>query len=196
MKRFKESFVAAAVVLVGTTAGTLLPVQSGESYMPPGATTEDYRRALSKQKERSIIIRESYHLPEKTATTPTKTQLPPTVILPADGVSAHVYFPFDSAELTPRAKSELDNLGKALASPEFAGDRWLIEGHTDAVGSSHYNQTLSLRRAESVRRYMIEKHGVKSRRLEALGKGETDLIDSENPRSDKNRRVRINYLGG
>ena len=54
-----------------------------------------------------------------------------------------------------------------------ATQRVLIEGHTDAVGSELYNESLSQRRAQSVRRYLVAMHGIDAGRLEAVGLGET-----------------------
>ncbi len=196
MNRRKSPFMLTAILLVSATSAVLSTAQSEEQLMSPGSSYEDHKNALSrvKMKTRSIRIKDSDNASGKSTTKEAASQTPVTPTT-SDSVSVSVYFPFDSAKLTLRAKSELDQMGRALASPEFTHDRWLVEGHTDSAGSSDYNLHLSQRRAESVRQYIVEKHSVDPSRLEAIGKGEQDLLPSENPLSAKNRRVRLNYLG-
>ena len=68
-------------------------------------------------------------------------------------------------------------------------------GHTDAKGSAGYNKALSDRRAAAVRRYLVE-HGVATTRLRAVGKGESQLLNAEDPEGAENRRVEILATGG
>ena len=66
-------------------------------------------------------------------------------------ISMQITFSFNSDELSPRALEQLKPVAEALASRELSGLRFLVEGHTDSVGSAPYNQRLSERRAGSVR---------------------------------------------
>ena len=74
------------------------------------------------------------------------------------------------------------------AHPSAAAE---IEGHTDNVGSSAYNTALSQRRAESVRRALIEKFGIEASRLTAKGYGpDKPIADNDTPEGRaRNRRV-------
>ncbi len=105
-----------------------------------------------------------------------------------------VTFAFGSAELTPQARQVLDQLAIALQSEQLDRDRFLIEGYTDAVGSEAYNQRLSEQRARAARAYLTAKQ-VSPARLEALGKGESELIEQTQGPSAVNRRVRVVNLG-
>ena len=69
--------------------------------------------------------------------------------------SLEVYFPFDSAKITKRARRQLDFLGRALTSKQLKRYRYLIAGHTDAKGSNAYNLNLSIRRAFAVKKYLF-----------------------------------------
>lgn len=100
-----------------------------------------------------------------------------------------VYFRYDSAELTERARTQLTALGRALQSPRLKPYRYLIAGHTDAVGSPDYNRDLSLRRAVAVARYLVARFGIEPRRIEVAGFGATRLKDPRNPLGAVNRRV-------
>jgi outer membrane protein OmpA-like peptidoglycan-associated protein len=110
-------------------------------------------------------------------------------------LSMQVLFEFDSARLTDQAEKKLDVIAAALTSSELSGNKFLIEGHTDATGSRHYNQGLSERRARAVRNYLRYQSSVHVDRLDSVGKGESDLLDRENSGSSKNRRVVIVNLG-
>ena len=113
-----------------------------------------------------------------------------------NALGVRLYFDYNSAELTPETKKELTNYGKSLASDEFKGAHWAIEGHTDASGSAAYNQSLSERRAQSVYNYLIKEFNIDPDQLVPEGKGESELYDPDKPQSGVNRRVRIKYLGG
>ncbi len=100
-----------------------------------------------------------------------------------------IRFEFDSSELTPAAKRVLAQVGAALAASELGRLAFVVEGHTDAAGSDEYNEGLSLRRAESVKRHLVASHGIAAARLKALGKGRTELLDRDDPEGAANRRV-------
>jgi outer membrane protein OmpA-like peptidoglycan-associated protein len=102
-----------------------------------------------------------------------------------------VYFPFDSAELTPRARQELLALGQALASQDLRPYRYLIAGHTDGVGQPAYNQALSERRAAAVRAFLTETFPIAPNRLVSIGFGQTRLKVPGDPRAAVNRRVEV-----
>ena len=86
-------------------------------------------------------------------------------------------------------------LAQALASPQLEGRKFTVIGHTDASGSAAYNKALSDRRAAAVRRYLTE-NGVASSRLRAMGKGESQLLNANEPDAGENRRVEIQASGG
>lgn len=100
-----------------------------------------------------------------------------------------IRFEFDSSELTPEAQRILAHVGEALASSELGRLAFVVEGHTDAAGSDEYNERLSLRRAESVKRHLVASHGIAGARLKAVGKGKTELLDRNDPEGAANRRV-------
>lgn len=105
-------------------------------------------------------------------------------------LSSEVSFDFDSAMIKPDFRSSLDKLASVLASyPDTAVH---IVGHTDSVGSEGYNQRLSLRRAFSVKEYLVI-NGVAKARTRTQGYGETMPV-SNNATTygrERNRRVEI-----
>ena len=66
-----------------------------------------------------------------------------------------------------------------------------VAGHTDAVGSEAYNQDLSERRADSIKRYLTDKFGIAGTDLVTVGYGKTKLKDPSHPTADVNRRVQV-----
>lgn len=106
-------------------------------------------------------------------------------------VAIKVHFEHDSSILNESANQVLAALGQALNSQQLSNDHFEIIGHTDSTGTASYNQMLSEQRAQSVLRYLSAHYHIPSERIEAKGKGEADLWDTDNPRSGKNRRVEI-----
>jgi outer membrane protein OmpA-like peptidoglycan-associated protein len=113
------------------------------------------------------------------------------IIDPTHSLDFEVYFPFDSAEITPQAQAELVVLGRALESKELSEHGYLIAGHTDAKGSDAYNLDLSARRASAVVRFLVENFAIDPERLVAVGFGETLLKSPDSPYAAINRRVEV-----
>ncbi|MCS6926283.1 MAG: OmpA family protein, partial [Candidatus Binatia bacterium] len=108
-----------------------------------------------------------------------------------------VLFEFDSASLTPAARSTVAHIAEVL-NREGIGRRVSVEGHTDAIGAEWYNLVLSQRRAETVVRELHE-NGVDPSRVVARGYGEkypvapnTQVDGTDNPAGRaQNRRVEV-----
>ncbi len=105
-----------------------------------------------------------------------------------------VFFNYDSARLTPQARVQLESLGRALGSRELIAHRFLVAGHTDAVGDAPYNRALSLERAIAVRDHLSEAYGIDPARLVVHGWGYSQLKEPKKPQSAVNRRVEIALL--
>ncbi|QDA56274.1 OmpA family protein [Thermomonas aquatica] len=110
-------------------------------------------------------------------------------------INMQINFEYNSAEIAGSSEKTMATLAKALASPQLEGRKFTVIGHTDASGSAAYNKALSDRRAAAVRRYLMD-NGVAAARLKAMGKGESQLLNSEDPDAAENRRVEIQATGG
>ncbi len=100
----------------------------------------------------------------------------------------HILFDFDKSDLKPEGKAEID---KAVAHlKEWPNDTVLIEGHTCSVGDETYNMGLGQRRADSVKRYMVEA-GISADRISTKSFGETQpAVANDTPANRKlNRRA-------
>ena len=106
-------------------------------------------------------------------------------------VDLQVQFAFNSAELLPAGRRQLDELAVALSDRSLAGDSFEITGHTDRVGDAEYNLQLSRERAVVVRNYLVTTHQVSPARLRSSGVGFSQLADPRHPTAAINRRVEV-----
>jgi OOP family OmpA-OmpF porin len=115
----------------------------------------------------------------------------------SDAAALKVEFAFNSAELTPEATKTLSELGKALTSDELKPYCFVVEGHTDNIGSDAYNLSLSELRAESVVRYLTQNFGIDPERIQPIGLGKRNPIadNSTDEGRQRNRRVQIANIG-
>lgn len=113
----------------------------------------------------------------------------------AELVFHNIHFEVDKAELLPQSYPVLDELAEILKdNPDVVIE---IQGHTDSDASRTYNQNLSEARANTVKNYLINTHGINSSRLIAVGYGEDKLLISpERNEQDKlmNRRVEFHVI--
>ena len=103
---------------------------------------------------------------------------------------ADVLFPLNSSFLTDKAMAELDKLIDLLAN--YSDASLIVDGHTDATGTEEYNQWLSEKRAESVKKYIVE-HGVADSRITTNGYGQTKPVAANDTKEGRqqNRRVEV-----
>ncbi len=114
--------------------------------------------------------------PKKEAPKPTlppKKEAPPKLLPQKINFSADALFDFDKAVLRPAGRAMLDDLTRLLQGANY--EVILAIGHTDRIGSAAYNQKLSVRRAEAVKKYLTEK-GIPPNRVYAEGKGKTQPL--------------------
>jgi OOP family OmpA-OmpF porin len=109
-------------------------------------------------------------------------------------LAADVLFDFDKSVIKPEGKSKLDDLATKVRGINL--EVVIAIGHTDSIGSDAYNQRLSVRRAESVKAYLVSK-GVEPNRIYTEGKGEKQPVASNKTKDgrQKNRRVEIEVIG-
>ena len=106
-----------------------------------------------------------------------------------EAVALPVQFEFDSAEILPQARAQLDAVAQGIKMLPEAHRVW-IEGHTDARGGDEYNLQLSRKRAEAVKQYLVSAHGLTAQRLYTVGFGEGRPLNGDATASE-NRRVQF-----
>ncbi len=114
----------------------------------------------------------------------------PTPVVRQRIVLRGVNFDFNSSEIRPSSRPVLDQAAEILKANPGVDVR--VEGHTDAIGSEEYNQALSVRRAEAVFRYLVNR-GVEPERFTVEGFGESRPIASNDTDAGRaqNRRVEL-----
>jgi OmpA-OmpF porin, OOP family len=108
--------------------------------------------------------------------------------------AADAFYDFDKSTLKPAAKEKLDDLVSKVKDINL--EVIIAVGHTDSVGTDAYNQKLSVRRAESIKTYLVGK-GIEANRVYTEGKGEKQPV-ADNKTAEgraKNRRVEIEVVG-
>ncbi|MDO9625376.1 MAG: OmpA family protein [Pseudomonas sp.] len=104
-------------------------------------------------------------------------------------VELDVKFDFDKSVVRTGSHADIKNLADFMK--QYPQTSTTVEGHTDAIGSEAYNQGLSERRANAVRDVLVEQHGIETRRVSAVGYGESRPVADNTTESGRaiNRRV-------
>ena len=106
-------------------------------------------------------------------------------------IDLEVNFEYNSATIASKAQTQVTALGQALSSADLKGRTIIVAGHTDTKGGESFNQGLSERRADAVKRFLSEKYGIDASNLVTVGYGKTRLKNSSDPFSGENRRVQV-----
>ncbi len=104
-------------------------------------------------------------------------------------VNLNIRFDTGKARVKPEYDAEIRKISDFMKA--FPNTTTEVEGHTDNTGPEHVNRTLSQRRADSVRQYLISRFGIDPSRLTAKGHGASrPIADNDTPEGrEKNRRV-------
>ena len=106
-------------------------------------------------------------------------------------VDLEIQFDYNSADISKNSVSAVQELGKALSDSSLKGSTFVVAGHTDAIGGEEYNQGLSERRADTIKKYLVQNYGLNGTDLVTVGYGETKLKDTANGADPINRRVQV-----
>ncbi|MEO0361257.1 MAG: OmpA family protein [Pseudomonadota bacterium] len=181
--RIGERTGAGAIIggVAGAVTGALIGDRTGAAIgagigAVAGAGIGAYLDQQQRELERNL---------EGTGATVTNTGEELLVNLPSE-----VTFAFDSAEIQPRFFDPLAQVADTLTRYESS----LVDvvGHTDSIGSDRYNEDLSQRRANSVAGFLTSR-GVIRERVLAVGRGETQPVDTNDTEAGRarNRRVEL-----
>ncbi|MBN2537506.1 OmpA family protein, partial [candidate division WOR-3 bacterium] len=104
----------------------------------------------------------------------------------------NVYFDFDKATIRPESRPALEKAAQIMK--ENPGIEVEIQGHTDAIGSSAYNMTLSRRRAQAVVNYLVIQFTIARDRFDAIGYGETKPVASNDTEEGRQLNRRVEFV--
>jgi outer membrane protein OmpA-like peptidoglycan-associated protein len=132
---------------------------------------------LRDRKSRSLSLGEREEIAEIASTKPK--------------IDLDIQFDYNSADIRTSSMPAVQELGKALSDASLKGSTFVVAGHTDAIGGEGYNQDLSERRADTIKRYLIDKFGIAGTDLVTVGYGKTKPKDPSAPMDPINRRVQV-----
>jgi outer membrane protein OmpA-like peptidoglycan-associated protein len=106
-------------------------------------------------------------------------------------IDLEINFDYNSADISAKSLPSVQALGRALTNNDLKGSTFVVAGHTDAAGGDGYNQDLSERRADAIKRYLVDKYGINGTDLVTVGYGKSKLKDPAQPMAEVNRRVQV-----
>jgi outer membrane protein OmpA-like peptidoglycan-associated protein len=114
-----------------------------------------------------------------------------TIAQEKPNIDLEINFDYNSAVISTRSMPSVQALGKALTNPDLKGSTFVVAGYTDAAGTDAYNQDLSERRADAIKRYLVDKYSIAASNLVTVGYGKTKPKDPDAPMDPVNRRVQV-----
>jgi outer membrane protein OmpA-like peptidoglycan-associated protein len=141
------------------------------------AKQASFVEGLRNRKTRSLSISEREQIAEIAATKP--------------NIDLEIQFDYNSASISPASMPSVKALGEALTDQKLKGSTFVVAGHTDGVGGDAFNQNLSERRADTIKRYLADKYGINGSDLVTVGYGKTKPKDPNAPMDPINRRVQV-----
>jgi outer membrane protein OmpA-like peptidoglycan-associated protein len=133
--------------------------------------------SIRNRKTRSMSLGEREEIAEIAATKPK--------------IDLEIHFDYNSAGISKESVSSVQALGDALSDPKLRGSTFVVAGHTDGIGGESFNQELSERRADTIKKYLVDNYHIASGDLVTVGYGKTKLKDAANPADGINRRVQV-----
>jgi outer membrane protein OmpA-like peptidoglycan-associated protein len=114
-----------------------------------------------------------------------------TIAKDKPNIDLEITFDYNSADISSKSLAAVQTLGRALTNPDLKGSTFVVAGHTDAAGGETYNQELSERRADAIKKYLIDNYRISSADLVTVGYGKSKLKDANQPMAEANRRVQV-----
>ncbi|WGD50623.1 OmpA family protein [Bradyrhizobium sp. CB1650] len=158
------------------------PVTRGLSVAPQADTAQQAKEStflntVRNRATRSLSMGEREQIAELAATKPK--------------IDLEIQFDYNSADIAKTSMASVQALGKALSDPVLKGSTFVVAGHTDAIGGEEFNQGLSERRADTIKKYLVQNYGLNGSDLVTVGYGKSKLKDTANGANPINRRVQV-----
>jgi outer membrane protein OmpA-like peptidoglycan-associated protein len=196
----RAGLIAAAAVILGACAAApntrelvvLVPDADGKTGAVVVTNPRGGSSVLSKPYASALLERgDSVDAPPVARDEVTKLFSYAIAAQPQRPISFLLYFQLDTDEYTPESSEAFDKVFAEIARRKVA--EITVIGHTDRVGALEYNDTLSLRRAERVRKDFVAR-GIATHAVNVAGRGEREPIvpTADEVSEPRNRRVEIN----
>jgi outer membrane protein OmpA-like peptidoglycan-associated protein len=187
-------------------AGLALPAGLGIGLAAEQPSPEDIIKALkppritrgltaspgdaARRAEETRFVNTLRNRPTRSLTTTEREQIA-SIAQKRPSIDLEVNFEYNSDAIGPKATPQVTALGQALSSADLKGITFIVAGHTDGKGGEAYNQGLSERRADAVKRFLLEKYGIEAGSLVTVGYGKSQLKNTSDPLAGDNRRVQV-----
>ena len=145
---------------------------------------------VARKAEETRFVNSLRNRPTRSLTSAEREQIV-TIAEKRPSIDLEVNFEYNSDKIGSNATPQVTALGKALSSDELKGGTFIVAGYTDAKGGDTYNQGLSERRADAVKRFLAEKYGIDASNLVTVGYGKSHLKNPSEPFAADNRRVQV-----
>ena len=151
----------------------------GQPQVDPAVKAKQisFLQTVRGRKTRSLSLGEREEIAEIASTKP--------------NIDLDIQFDYNSAEISTSSMPSVQELGKALSNASLKSSTFVVAGHTDAIGGEAYNQDLSERRADTIKRYLVDKYGLNGTDLVTVGYGKDKPKDPNAPMDPINRRVQV-----
>jgi outer membrane protein OmpA-like peptidoglycan-associated protein len=156
-------------------------------------TLEDTMNRFFKIAFAAVLLTSCAHEAKQPEPVPAPAPAPAPAPVPEVKAVVVVHFGFDSAKLTDKAqKKEIADVVKTMAPDTLIK----VVGHTDSQGKAEYNQKLSLKRANSVVKYLTKTLKVDEKLITVEGLGSTKLLNADKTKAEHkaNRRAEIIFV--
>jgi outer membrane protein OmpA-like peptidoglycan-associated protein len=186
------------VALIGFAA---LPASAqAQAQAQAGGTSEEWIDKLAHLKPRRSWIspgcgNRRWNASSKADAVPNKRPHVAPQLFKLPQFAAEIQFDEDAAVVRPEAYRALGRIADTLYHPSLLGYKFLIVGHTASGGRRDHNLTLSQRRADAIRDALINTFKVSSKRLQAIGLGEEQLLDRARPAAPINAQFHVMTVG-
>jgi outer membrane protein OmpA-like peptidoglycan-associated protein len=114
-----------------------------------------------------------------------------TIAKDKPNIDLEITFDYNSADISAKSLAAVQTLGRALTNPDLKGSTFVVAGHTAAAGGAGDNQELSEKRADAIKKYLIDNYHISSADLVTVGYGKSKLKDPNQPMAEANRRVQV-----
>lgn len=184
-KAMRSLALGGSLIALAVLVGCATPEAPAPEPVPPPKPTAVEPKPEPKPEARPEVA----PAPKPEAAKPAPKPIAEKVTLATDA-----HFDFDKSVLRPEGKARLDDIVNKIKGLNL--EVVIAVGHTCSIGSDAYNQKLSVRRAESVKAYLISK-GIEPNRVYTEGKGEKQPAYTNKTREGraKNRRTEVEVIG-
>jgi OOP family OmpA-OmpF porin len=187
---------------VGLLIAVLIGVAASSPAARAQATTDDPVAKLSSGAENTsdidiAALRQTVTERVKSKADNIALKRPPVFpqLLKLPRLILEIQFDEDTAIIRPASYRTLGRIADTLLNPALLPYRFLVIGHSVSTGRRDLNLTLSQRRADSVRDVLINTFKIQAKRLQAIGLGEEQLLDSARPTAPVNQQLEVATLG-